>query len=63
MDNHSQVSLGLRKTREVGEYMQKRLKTGSMTNLPRKDWSLEFVQEVHNVVRVIKEAMGNRSRC
>jgi methylmalonyl-CoA mutase N-terminal domain/subunit len=63
MDKDSKVGLGVRETREVAEYMQKAIKSRSRTDLPSTGWSLQFQQEVNNIVRIIKEALGNRSKC
>jgi hypothetical protein len=63
MDKDSKVGLGVRETSVVAEYMQKALKSRSMADLRSPGWSLPFLQEVHNIVRIVKAALGNRRRC
>jgi len=60
MDHHCE---GIRKTRAVASYMKRLLDT-EITDWPRvpmPNWSLQVLQDIHNMVHVVKEAQKNQS--
>ena len=63
MDNQSHRCEAIGKTRAVADYM-KRLFDTEITDWPRvpmPNWSLHVLQEVHNMVHIVKQAVRNES--
>lgn len=56
------LSLGLEKTRQVAWYMRQLLGQKGDTVPPLPDWPLEILREIHFMVRVVKQAIGNQSK-
>jgi hypothetical protein len=55
----------LSKTRAIASYMRRLLHTeiSDWPRVPMPNWPLQVLQDVHNMVHVVKQALSNQSEC